>query len=85
VIVSGRFIPTGALVAACCEPRFRGRVMAFSSAVQNLGSGIAAILAGLIMTKMPSGEILHFDWVGYLACGVGLAAVFAAFKVESVS
>ena len=39
VFVSGRFIPASALVTASCESRFRGRVMAFSSAVQNLGSG----------------------------------------------
>lgn len=85
VFVSGRFIPTSALITASCEPRFRGRVMAFSSAVQNFGSGFAALIAGAIMVKAPSGEILHYDWVGYIACGVSLVAIYAAMKVKAVS
>ena len=85
IFVSGRFIPTSALITASCEPRFRGRVMAFSSAVQNLGSGFAALMAGAIMTKAPGGEILHYDWVGYIACFVSLLGVYAATKVKAVS
>lgn len=85
VFVSGRFIPASALVTASCESRFRGRVMAFSSAVQNLGSGFAALIAGAIMTKAPNGEILHYDWVGYIACAVSLVAIYTAMKVKAVS
>lgn len=85
VFVSGRFIPTSALITASCEPRFRGRVMAFSSAVQNFGSGFAALIAGAIMVKAPSGEILHYDWVGYIACAVSLLAIYTATKVKAVS
>jgi len=85
VLVSGRFIPTSALITASCESRFRGRVMAFSSAVQNLGSGFAALIAGAIMVKAPSGEILHYDWVGYIACVVGLVAIYTATKVKAIS
>jgi len=85
VFVSGRFIPASALITASCEPRYRGRVMAFSSAVQNFGSGTAALVAGAIMVKAPSGEILHYDWVGYIACVVSLVAIFTAAKVKAVS
>ncbi|MFO1390253.1 MFS transporter [Cellvibrio sp.] len=85
VFVSGRFIPTSALVTASCESRFRGRVMAFSSAVQNLGSGFAALIAGAIMIKAPSGEILHYELVGYIACAVSLLAIYTATKVKAVS
>ncbi len=85
VFVSGRFIPASALITASCTPQFRGRVMAFSSAMQNLGSGIAALIAGAIMVKAPGGEILHYDWVGYLACAVGLLAVWISTRVKAVS
>lgn len=85
VLVSGRFIPTSALITASCEPRYRGRVMAFSSAVQNFGSGFAAFIAGVIMVKAPSGEILHFDSVGYIACMVSLIAIYTGSKVKAVS
>ncbi|MES2825777.1 MAG: MFS transporter [Pseudomonadota bacterium] len=85
VLISGRFIPTSALVTASCESRFRGRVMAFSSAVQNLGSGFAALISGAIMVKASNGEILHYDWVGYIACVISLIAIWAATKVKAVS
>jgi predicted MFS family arabinose efflux permease len=85
IFVSGRFIPGSALVTASCEPRFRGRVMAFSSAVQNFGSGFAALLAGAIMVKAPTGQILHYDWVGFIACGVGLVLIWAGTKIKAVS
>lgn len=85
VFVSGRFIPASALITASCESRFRGRVMAFSSAVQNFGSGLAALIAGAIMLKADNGYILHFDWVGYIACAVSLVALWAAAKVKAVS
>lgn len=85
VFVSGRFIPTSALITASCESGFRGRVMAFSSAVQNLGAGFAALIAGAIMIKSPTGEIFHYDWVGYIACAISLIAICAATKVKAIS
>jgi predicted MFS family arabinose efflux permease len=85
IFVSGRFIPCSALVTASCMPHFRGRVMAFNSAVQNFGSGLAAFIAGVIMTKSETGEILHYDWVGYLSCAIGLVTIWTARQVKAVS
>ncbi|HSC66124.1 MAG TPA: MFS transporter [Cellvibrio sp.] len=85
IFVSGRFIPCSAMVTASCEPHFRGRVMAFNSAVQNLGSGLAAFVAGLIMVKGDAGEILHYDWVGFSACLVGLLTIWTAKKIKAIS
>ena len=42
IFVSGRFIPSMALVTAATTPQLRGRVMSFNSAVQNLFTGLAA-------------------------------------------
>jgi predicted MFS family arabinose efflux permease len=85
IFVSGRFIPCSAMVTASCEPHFRGRVMAFNSAMQNLGSGIAAFIAGLMLVKSDTGELLHYDWVGYTACVVGLLTIWTAKKVKAIS
>ncbi len=85
MFVSGRFIPSSALVTASCEPRFRGRVMAFNSAMQNFGSGLAALIAGMIMVKSSDGRILNYDWVGFIACVVSLLAIGAAWRVKAVS
>ena len=85
IFVSGRFIPTSAMVTASCEPQFRGRVMAFNSAMQNLGSGLAALVGGLILVKAQNGEILNYPWVGVLSIAVGVISIFVARKVKAVS
>lgn len=85
IFVSGRFIPASALVTASCEPRTRGRVMAFNSAMQNFGSGLAALVAGALMVKTAEGAILYYDWVGFISCGVGIIAILTARKIKSVS
>ncbi|GAA5163506.1 MFS transporter [Viridibacterium curvum] len=85
VLVSGRFIPAMAMTTASTEPRFRGRVMAFNSAVQNFGSGSAAFIAGLILSTAPDGRLLHYELVGMLACFVGLFAIWAGRKVKRIS
>ncbi len=85
VFVSGRFIPATAMVTGATAPQMRGRLMAFNSATQNFASGFAALLAGLIMTQTAEGRILNFDWVGYLSCVFGLAAIWMARRVKAVS
>ena len=80
-----RFIPAMAMTTAATEPRFRGRVMAFNSAVQNLGSGSAAFVAGLILNTTADGKLEHFPSVGVLACVVGLLAMWAGSKVRKIS
>lgn len=85
VCVSGRFIPASAIMTGSCESRYRGRVMAFSAAVQNLGSGLAVVIGGMLIVKTPTGEVLHYDWVGYLACAVSFIAIWASRKVKAVS
>ncbi|MEN9658256.1 MAG: hypothetical protein RL571_1721 [Pseudomonadota bacterium] len=85
VFVSGRFIPATAMVTGATAPQMRGRLMAFNSATQNFASGAAALIAGLIMTQAADGRIINFDWVGYLSCIFGLAAIWMARKVKAVS
>jgi hypothetical protein len=58
--------------------------MAFSASVQNLGSGLAALIGGSIIVKTSTGEVLHYDWVGYLACAVSFIAIWASTKVKAV-
>lgn len=85
IFVSSCSIPCSAMVTASCQPELRGRVMAFNAAVQNLGTGLAAFTAGLLLTKDSSGHILHYDWIGYLACLVGILTIWSAGKIRVVS
>ncbi|HEY6530320.1 MAG TPA: MFS transporter [Cellvibrionaceae bacterium] len=85
VFVSGRFIPCSAMVTASCTPQYRGRVMSFNSAVMNLGSGIAAMWAGYIMTSDEAGRLVHYDWVGYISCVITVIGMWVAWRVRPIS
>ncbi len=85
VFVSGRFIPSTALVSSASTPQLRGRLMSFNSAVQNLSTGLAALIGGAMLTSTASGYIVGYEAVGYLSCIIAVVSVWAAFKVRTVS
>ena len=64
--IFSRMIPAQALTSAIPTPDSRGAFMAVSSSLQQLSGGVAAMLAGFIVQEGSSGEILHFDQVGYV-------------------
>jgi predicted MFS family arabinose efflux permease len=85
IFVSGRFVPSAALVTASTTPQLRGRLMSFNSAVQNLFTGLAALIGGAMLSKSSSGFILGYEAVGYLSCLVAMASVWTAFRIRAVS
>ena len=85
IFVSGRFVPSTALVSSASTPQLRGRLMSFNSAVQNLFTGLAALIGGAMLTSTGSGPILGYEAVGYLSCIIALASAWTAFKVRAVS
>ena len=85
IFVSGRFVPSTALVSSASTPQLRGRLMSFNSAVQNAFTGLAAVIGGAMLTTTASGQILGYEAVGYLSCVVAILSLWAAFKVRAVS
>jgi predicted MFS family arabinose efflux permease len=76
VLVSGRMIPAMAMISGVSAPQARGTFMSLVSSVQMLTSGLAALIAGLIITRNAAGQIEHYNFVGYLALACGLLAVW---------
>ncbi len=85
IFVSGRFVPSTALITSATTPQLRGRLMSFNSAVQNLFTGIAAAVGGVMLTRSGDGMMLGYEAVGYLSCLFALASLWTAFKVRAVS
>jgi predicted MFS family arabinose efflux permease len=85
IFVSGRFVPSTALITAATTPQLRGRLMSFNSAVQNLFTGVAAAVGGLMLTRSGDGMMLGYEAVGYVSCLFAMASLWTAFKVRSVS
>ena len=67
VTMSGRFTPTMAMITNSVEARYRGGFMSVNSAIQQGASGLANLIAGLLVTREASGHLSGYDNVGYLS------------------
>jgi predicted MFS family arabinose efflux permease len=82
ILVPGRMIPGMALVTAAASSQVRGTFMSLVSSVQMLSSGLASLIAGLIITRTASGQIEHFNIVGYIAVACGLLAIWLVRQLK---
>ncbi|GAA4022580.1 MFS transporter [Actimicrobium antarcticum] len=78
VLVPGRMVPAMAMVSGVAPPQVRGTFMSLVSSVQMAFSGLASLIAGLIITRSPTGQIEHYNVVGYLAVGCTILALLVA-------
>lgn len=67
IFVPGRMVPAMAIVTAAVEPQRRGTFMSLNGSVQQLASGTAAYLGGLLITQAADGSLLHYNLNGYVA------------------
>ena len=64
--ISSRMISAGALFTAIPEQKDRGAFMSINSSIQQISGGIAAAVAGLIVVQTDSGNLVHYNILGYL-------------------
>jgi len=78
---TGRGVTSSAMITSVVSPEQRGSFQSFNSSVQQLGSGLAALVAGFIVSKEPeTGKLLHYNWVGYLSIVVLLFCVYLGYS-----
>lgn len=78
---TGRGVTSSAMITSVVNPEQRGSFQSFNSSVQQLGSGLAALVAGFIVSKEPeTGKLLHYNWVGYLSIVVLLFCVYLGYS-----
>ncbi|HEY5762420.1 MAG TPA: MFS transporter, partial [Rhodocyclaceae bacterium] len=82
VLVPGRMVPAVAIVTAAVRPELRGTFMSLAASMQQLASGAAAFIGGLIVTTGDDGRLLRYDLAGYVALTVTLAAIYAVRRIE---
>ncbi|MFN3400744.1 MAG: MFS transporter, partial [Ferrovibrio sp.] len=81
IFVPGRMVPAMAIITSAVEPRLRGTFMSLNGAVQNLFSGIAAYLGGLMIT-IEDGRLVGYGNVGWLAMVATLLAIGFAGRIR---
>jgi predicted MFS family arabinose efflux permease len=73
-----------ALITSSVEPKLRGSFMSINSSVQQLSAGLASFAAGFIVRESASGSLVHFSWVGFVACAITLLAVWVVRHLKQV-
>ena len=75
IAITGRVIPSMAMITGSVESKYRGGFMSLNSCTQNLASAIAASLSGLIIIKTPEGLIENFNISGYICIAMTIIAI----------
>jgi predicted MFS family arabinose efflux permease len=84
VLVTGRFGPGMTLVTGSAVPALRGSFMSFNASIQQFGSGLAALTAGLIIGRDADGALTGYGVVGWVATGCTLLAIWLAHRIRIV-
>ncbi|MFZ4476527.1 MAG: MFS transporter [Saprospiraceae bacterium] len=82
IFINGRMIPVQAMVSGVVPPEQRGGFMSINSSIQQLSSGVAANLGGLIVVKTVDGHLEHYNWVGYISIILVLLSIWLASRLR---
>ncbi len=82
VFVSGRFVPGMAIISSAGIPRLRGTYMSLNSAVQSIGSSVATLITGMIVTVNAQGVLEHYTYAGYIACTAILVTLWLVGHIK---
>jgi predicted MFS family arabinose efflux permease len=87
IFSNGRMVPSTTMETAIISPENRGSYMSIRSAVQQLTSGFAAFVAGLIIQEGPSvfhdaKALRNYPYVGIIAIFFSLASLWIARKLK---
>ena len=84
IFVPGRFGPATALVTGSVDPRLRGSFMSFNASIQQLASGAASLVAGLIIGRAADGTLTHYGIVGWLSVACTVACLWLVRRIRVV-
>jgi len=84
VSISGRVVPLQALLTTVPEPHKRGAFLSANAAVQQVGTGLGALLGGLLLNTEASGRISGYGANGLIAACTTLFAVWWVGRVQGV-
>jgi Arabinose efflux permease len=81
--VTGRMVPSSALVSAVPALKDRGAFMSINASLQQLAGGIAAAVAGRIVVQESNFSPLeNYNVVGYVVVAVSILGLFLMYRVD---
>lgn len=82
IIMSARMTAAMTWIVSKSNLETRGSFMSLINSFQHLSAALAAFIAGQIVEKTPTGEILNFEYVGFTAIGFSLIALGIPLLIE---
>lgn len=79
-VATGRGVTSQAMVSNVVKAEHRGSFQSFNSSMQQLGSGLAALISGFIITKNADESIANYQWLGYIGIIAMIITLFIARK-----
>jgi predicted MFS family arabinose efflux permease len=77
--VTSRMISGQAIMSAVPDPAHRGSFMSLNAALSQAAGGVGAFAAGFIVTQRQSGELAHYDRLGFVVMA-SMAIVLAMLR-----
>jgi predicted MFS family arabinose efflux permease len=81
ILVPGRMVPAMAIMTSAVQPRLRGTFLSLNGAVQNLFSGIAAYLGGLMIT-LEGERLAGYGNVGFVAMAATVVTLWLVGRIR---
>jgi DHA1 family inner membrane transport protein len=81
VFASGRFVPGQAIMTLAVPASRRGAFMSLSGCARDIAMGVTSSIGGWVVTQEPSGHLVNFHWLGWIAVGAGLLSLWLGSKV----
>lgn len=85
VTMSGRFAPAMTMITNAVAARYRGGFMSVNAALQQSASACSTILAGLFVTRDPSGHLSGLPALGYVSAGFFALTVLLAYELRAAA
>ncbi len=85
VLISGRAIPAMSLITSSVDSGHRGSFMSFTTAIQQLASGVASFVSGIIVGKAVTGELTNYHLAGALAITSTIISIFLVNRLRIVT
>ncbi|MEE1947026.1 MFS transporter [Pedobacter sp. KR3-3] len=83
--VMSRMVPSSALTSAVPDLEDRGAFMSINASLQQIAGGVAAAVAGMIVTqKSKASPLQNYDIVGYVIVVISILSIFLMYRVSKM-
>jgi predicted MFS family arabinose efflux permease len=82
MVVTSRVVMAQSMISNVVSQNQRGSFMSVNGSMQQLGQGMASLIAGVIVkTNKTTHQLSNYNWVGYLSIAVLIVAVIIGNKI----